>query len=290
VNGVCARLAPEPGPVPGPVPPIPPEPTPEPTPTPGPAPEPIPDPYASCVRRYFVSASGNDNGPGMSEGEPWRTLAKVNQQQFVPGDCILFKRGDAWRETLIVSSSGEEESPIIYGSYGDVSLPKPLIKRTDRKNSWWKHSLKNMITNDSFEFYKEEFDNKKIPLGGTDPNLYSICLEPSGYCYWQMRNESVAGSYIEFKKDASISGDHVLSITKGKNDDLTSVYQTVKVEPSTTYYLEFWGRIGSGNAILKIEIRNATAGASDVRLQDDGSWKKYPTETKNLFVRKLDVQ
>ena len=47
---------------------------------------------------YYVSPSGNDNNSGTSTGAPWKTLAKVNNTNFSPGDKILFQRGGEWRE------------------------------------------------------------------------------------------------------------------------------------------------------------------------------------------------
>lgn len=75
------------------------------------------------LREYYVDAtSGNDDNDGMSA--PWQTIAKVNASMFLPGDKILFKRGETWRETLTVPSSGAVGSPITFGAYGSGSLPK----------------------------------------------------------------------------------------------------------------------------------------------------------------------
>ena len=47
----------------------------------------------------------------------------------MPGDSILFKRGDTWRETLTVSSSGTTSNPITFGVYGS-GLP-PTVDGSD---------------------------------------------------------------------------------------------------------------------------------------------------------------
>jgi hypothetical protein len=36
----------------------------------------------------------------------WKTISKVNNSRFQPGDFILFKRGETWREQLVVPYSG----------------------------------------------------------------------------------------------------------------------------------------------------------------------------------------
>jgi len=72
---------------------------------------------------YYVSTSGNDLNSGTSESLPWNSLAKVNSFTFLPGDQILFKRGDEWQGTINVNSSGTSGSPITYGAYGTGGNP-----------------------------------------------------------------------------------------------------------------------------------------------------------------------
>lgn len=56
---------------------------------------------------YYVDATnGDDLGMGISQSAPWKTISKVNNSRFQPGDFILFKRGETWREQLVVPYSG----------------------------------------------------------------------------------------------------------------------------------------------------------------------------------------
>lgn len=73
---------------------------------------------------YYVSMTdGNDNNNGQATLTPWRSIAKVNASIFIPGDQILFKRGEIWRVQLIVPSSGSNGNPITFGAYGTGALP-----------------------------------------------------------------------------------------------------------------------------------------------------------------------
>ncbi len=73
---------------------------------------------------YFVDyTKGNDGNTGLSPGQAWRTVGKVNGLNFSAGDSILFKRGEIWRETLIVPSSGSANNPIVFGAYGSGAKP-----------------------------------------------------------------------------------------------------------------------------------------------------------------------
>ena len=67
----------------------------------------------SYSKNYYVKSTGDDNNTGLSDAQAWATIAKVNASSFLPGDTILFNKGDTWRETLTVPSSGST-GPILY--------------------------------------------------------------------------------------------------------------------------------------------------------------------------------
>jgi len=76
------------------------------------------------AKTYYVSNSmGDDSWEGNST-HPWQTLSKVNTETFNPGDSILFKRGDIWRETLLPNGSGNSTDPITFGAYDTGNNPK----------------------------------------------------------------------------------------------------------------------------------------------------------------------
>ena len=73
---------------------------------------------------YYVSSSkGNNSNNGTSQDTPWKSISKVNSSSFNPGDQILFKRGDQFAETLIISSNGTAGNYILFSSYGNGELP-----------------------------------------------------------------------------------------------------------------------------------------------------------------------
>ena len=97
---------------------------------------------------YYVDASGgSDANSGTSPASAWKTVAKVSASKFNAGDRILFKKGETWRETLNVPSSGSAGNPITFSSYG--SGANPLISASDLiVNGWsadggnrWKSSV-----------------------------------------------------------------------------------------------------------------------------------------------------
>lgn len=84
---------------------------------------------ASAQQNYFISNTGNDANAGTSEGEAWLTASKVSSYSlatgFLPGDSILFKRGDTWNDSLRIYNSGSSGNPIVIGAYG--TGVKPVI-------------------------------------------------------------------------------------------------------------------------------------------------------------------
>ncbi|MDO5552752.1 MAG: hypothetical protein Q4G68_03235 [Planctomycetia bacterium] len=76
-----------------------------------------------AVDYYVDSVSGDDANNGTAPERAWKTLEKVNSQNFVDGDSVLFRRDGLWRGYLDLkpgkitySSWGEGAKPRIYGS------------------------------------------------------------------------------------------------------------------------------------------------------------------------------
>jgi len=77
------------------------------------------------------------------------TIADINAfSALAPGDSVLFRRGQTWREQLTVPSSGSAGNPITFGAYG--SGADPIINGTDIITGWTEH-LENILTNGDFE-------------------------------------------------------------------------------------------------------------------------------------------
>ncbi len=74
---------------------------------------------------YVDSVNGSDDASGRSENTPWKTLDKVNDTIFSPGDRILLKSGSVFKGQLYPKGSGRAGAPIQIDKYG--SDQKPLI-------------------------------------------------------------------------------------------------------------------------------------------------------------------
>lgn len=88
-----------------------------------------PFPTALAATYHISQSSGSDAGDGKSPAAAWKTLARVSQGTYAPGDSILLKCGDAWNEELRPQGEGTAENPIVIGSYDKG--PRPVIDRQD---------------------------------------------------------------------------------------------------------------------------------------------------------------
>ncbi len=79
---------------------------------------------ASSSTSYYVdSVAGRDENSGASAESPWKTLERVNRQEFAPGESLLFKAGSRWTGQLWPKGSGSEQRPIVIDKYGGESNP-----------------------------------------------------------------------------------------------------------------------------------------------------------------------
>lgn len=84
---------------------------------------------------YYISSSlGNDQNDGLSEETPWRSFIPLYRMDLGPGDRVLLRRGDLWRERLTVRANGREDAWVFVGAYGDPADPKPEISLSNGRD------------------------------------------------------------------------------------------------------------------------------------------------------------
>jgi hypothetical protein len=84
--------------------------------------------FANAATYHVSQSTGDDNSPGLSPAQAWKTLKQASRT-YQPGDRILLKSGDSWNEELRPLGEGTAEKPIIIGAYGKGA--KPIIDRED---------------------------------------------------------------------------------------------------------------------------------------------------------------
>lgn len=74
---------------------------------------------------YYIDAiSGKDNNSGLSPLQAWRSLERVNQHVFQPGDRVLFRAGRIFEGQLKPQGSGSNTQLITIASYGEGVKPR----------------------------------------------------------------------------------------------------------------------------------------------------------------------
>jgi hypothetical protein len=86
-------------------------------------------PWACAAETYYIDAvNGQDTSSGLSPGQAWQSLVKVNSQVFRPGDRILFKSGTRYAGQLAPQGSGRlvNDTPqfIAIDRYGEGARPR----------------------------------------------------------------------------------------------------------------------------------------------------------------------
>ena len=85
--------------------------------------------YVNATNYYVSSSEGDDSNNGTSLDKPWKSLKKVNNEMnlYNPGDSILFKRGDIWKDddihSIFFKCNGSDSKEIIFSAYGNGKKP-----------------------------------------------------------------------------------------------------------------------------------------------------------------------
>ena len=140
-------------------------------------------------KKYFVDMTGGiDTNSGMAPDNAWKTISKVNASSFTPGDSVLFKRGETWREQFVIPGSGNTGNSITFGAYGTGALPKIVGSGSDYALSV---DSRNNVTIQDLEFdndgytairmtslsatnYNNTVQRCKIVVTGSNPSAHSI--------------------------------------------------------------------------------------------------------------------
>lgn len=103
--------------------------------------------FSACAQTpvaHYVKNGGNDALDGLTPATAWATITKVNGHSLIPGDSVLFNRGDKWVITQsngsdalnITNYAGVAGNQITYGAFGDPLKAKPIITGRQPVGGW----------------------------------------------------------------------------------------------------------------------------------------------------------
>ena len=82
----------------------------------------------SAATYHVDGAAGADDNSGLTPGQAWKSLDRVNRQVFMPGDQIRFKAGTHYIGQFKPQGSGRvidgKPAPIVVGKYGEGRRPR----------------------------------------------------------------------------------------------------------------------------------------------------------------------
>lgn len=87
----------------------------------------------SIAKNYYVDPSSTVTITNGTLTNPWKTISQVNAGtvSLLPGDSVLFKRGQVLSGRLIVYASGTALAPIVYSAYGTGNMPELTYTASD---------------------------------------------------------------------------------------------------------------------------------------------------------------
>jgi hypothetical protein len=140
--------------------------------------------------QYFVDRThGNDQANGRTAQTAWQHLSAVNRyakdHRFAPGDSVLLKSGERWREQLELSGlHGRRGAPIRFGSYGTGDYP--TIDAADEVTGWTRVSPAVYQATVADDVYKVFVDGNDRPVRALVPMVNFTGEWQSGkqYAMW----------------------------------------------------------------------------------------------------------
>lgn len=199
---------------------------------------------------YYVDATnGKDSNDGLSQEKAWKTIEKTNSAKLNPGDAVLLKRGEIWREQL-VTQSGDETGYITYGAYGYGSKPVLLGSVTRNKPSDWIHEGHNIwaTTNNSEMAGDELLPN---PSFETDANRWNLYCEGGANAVGSRDTSDYDSPPASYKIECSNSGSAINHIQLYTMD--------VSIEQEYYYKLSFRAKSTEEFAISDISLMESNA-------------------------------
>uniref|UniRef100_UPI0025E4CE80 right-handed parallel beta-helix repeat-containing protein n=1 Tax=Algoriphagus sp. TaxID=1872435 RepID=UPI0025E4CE80 len=189
---------------------------------------------------YFSSSTGDDNRSAVqaqNSSTPWRSIEKLNSfaSQLRAGDRILFKSGDIFYGSILISRGGNSGNPISYTSYGVGA--KPVITSLVKVTNWASKG------NGTYEALLSNMDGGKVQIVTINNQLREVGRYPNagskneGYLTISSVNNSLSiqgenmpanfvGGDIVIRKNNWITDRHEISYNAGNTISFLSNPET----------------------------------------------------------------
>jgi hypothetical protein len=167
-------------------------------------------------KTYYVdSENGNDLNSGLGVNAAWKSLNKVNEQVFEPGQVILLKCGSVWEGQLLLKGSGSASNPIQLSSYGNGN--KPIVNGNGKVDQ-----VILLADIDGWHINNLELTNKSTTVGNRTGILVSA-LKNETKTYFHFTNlfiHDIMGDYSFEAKGKNTGGIGIIGGPDTKFDNI----------------------------------------------------------------------
>jgi parallel beta-helix repeat protein len=217
---------------------------------------------------YVDSSSGKDTWSGRqsapvtapSSDGPWQTLARVQAAALAPGDRVLLKCSQTWREPLVISSSGTAASPITIGAYpSGCSTPPAIDGSADIPAYNWTPYIGSI--------YQARLPIQLVANGSFDAGV-------AGWRSWSPNNDAS----IVLASDCLAAGSRCLRFTSGSGPQNGILSSPRFALQAMAYAAQFSLKAPAGIRLRVLVRRDATPWEPlglDQTIVGAGTWQNY---------------
>lgn|GEM_PF-1654343 len=245
---------------------------------------------ASATTYYVSSSTGNDANNGTSALTAWQTIGHVNGQTFLPGDSILFQRGDVWNESLAPPSSGNSGNSITFDAYGTGAAPNLTGYYAVPSSAWisvsgnaWKAPLPASYTTINFCLFGSIWGQKVAAVSSNLVAQWNFYFA-NGYVYVYsvgnpgiFYNEPIVPMALSNVPVINVNGQSWLTFQHFLVNwfDQYGVYVQGTSDHLVFANMESDSMIPQGTQPLGFYVNEATPGPGDVKLYNDEAHLNY---------------
>ncbi|MFC1623250.1 fibronectin type III domain-containing protein [Patescibacteria group bacterium] len=183
---------------------------------------------------------------GTGSSSVFKTVADINAfSGLQPGDSILFRRGQIWREQLVVPASGANGNVVTFGAFGSGSRPRITSTQVISGNP------------DIFDVYSEYGSNDNGDFEDWTGNIPTNWLTATG-------GSSASSQESSTKQEGSYS----VKLTKDGSENMI-LYRNMAHKTGMRYRVRFYARGENGGEEIGLRMRHFSGGVVDCQTSVD---------------------